>query len=88
MRKFCGLDVDTSQPRMNAQHGARFSSLLPRYVATWVRTCADYYAAAVLYEQLYRLSDSELHRRGLSREHLGREVCAACDHAPAQGEPL
>jgi hypothetical protein len=88
MRKFGGLAVDTSQPRMNAPHAARFSSLLRAHVATRVRTCADYYAAAALYEQLYRLSDAELHRRGLSREHLGREVCAACDRAPAHGETL
>jgi hypothetical protein len=87
MRKFSGLAVDTSQPRMNAPQVARSRSLFPRHVATWVRTCADYYAAAALYEQLSRLSDAELHRRGLSCEHLGREVCAACDRA-AHGESL
>jgi hypothetical protein len=33
-------------------------------VATWIETAAAYYAAAALYEQLSRLSDAELERRG------------------------
>jgi hypothetical protein len=77
MRKFGGLAGATSQPPTNAPHGARFSSLLGPHVAAWVQTCADYYAAAALYEQLYRRSDPELRQLGLSREHLGQELCAA-----------
>jgi hypothetical protein len=46
---------------------------------TWADTCADYYAAAAMYEQLSRLSDSELARRGLARATLARDVRAACD---------
>ena len=42
----------------------------------WIRTAADYYDAAAAYEDLARLSDGELERRGLSRETLAREVCA------------
>jgi hypothetical protein len=80
MRKFGGLAG-------NALHAARFSSLLGPHVTVWVQTCADYYAAAALYEQLYRRSDGELHRRGLSRELLGQELCAACDRA-AHGDSL
>ena len=48
-------------------------------IATWANTCADYYAAATMYEQLSALSDAELSRRGLSRATLARDVCAACD---------
>jgi hypothetical protein len=48
-------------------------------IATWTGTCADYYAAASLYEQLSALSDAELGRRGLSRATLAQEVCAGCD---------
>ena len=52
-------------------------------IAMWVRdyieTMAEYYAAAAIYEQLYRLSDAELHRRGLSRADLARDVVAARD---------
>jgi hypothetical protein len=43
----------------------------------WIETCADYYEAAARYDQLSRLSDAELHRRGLSRASLARQVCAA-----------
>ena len=80
MRKFGGRAG-------NALHAARFSSLLGPDVATWVHTCADYYAAAALYEQLYRRSDVELRRLGLSRERLGQELCAACDR-DAHGNSL
>lgn len=41
--------------------------------------CADSYAAAALYQGLSGLSDAELHRRGLSRETLARDVRLACD---------
>src|SRR5215510_7054891 len=50
-----------------------------RRIATWVDTCADYYAAAAMYEQLSALSDAELMRRGLSRATLSHDVLAACD---------
>ena len=40
----------------------------------WIRTAADYYDAAAAYEDLARLSDGELERRGLSRETLAREI--------------
>jgi len=48
-------------------------------IATWVYTCADYYAAAAMYEQPSALSDAELMRRDLSRATLARHVLAACD---------
>jgi hypothetical protein len=51
-----------------------------RAVADCVKVMADYYAAAVRYEQLLRLSNAELQRRGLSRATLARDVLAACDH--------
>jgi hypothetical protein len=52
---------------------------LAAYLATWCETCADYYEAAALYEQLSALSDAELQRRGLSRATLARHVSTACD---------
>jgi hypothetical protein len=49
----------------------------------WLRAAiaamADHYAAMAMYEQLSRLSDAELTRRGLSRESLARDIRAACD---------
>jgi hypothetical protein len=52
------------------------SSIVWRLMA-WVETCADYYAAAAVYEQLSGLSDAELARRGLSRATLAHDACIA-----------
>jgi hypothetical protein len=87
MRKFGDLALPQAS-HQRTPHVGRFSSLLRQHVATWVRTCADYYAAAAMHEQLSRLSDAELHRRGLSRERLGWEVCAACDHGNGEVDGL
>jgi hypothetical protein len=48
-------------------------------VRQWLRTCSRYYEAAAVYEDLARLSDAELARRGLSRGSLAREVCSLCE---------
>ena len=82
MRNFIELAGADSQ-RTNVNVLSIISSVrsLGKHVATWIRTCADYYAAAIMYEQLSGLSDAELHRRGLTRENLGRDVCAVCDRA-------
>lgn len=52
---------------------------LARLFVTWVDNCADYYAAAAIYEQLSRLSNAELHKRGLSRDTLARDVFQSRD---------
>jgi hypothetical protein len=52
---------------------------LARFFTTWASSCADYYAAAAMYDQLSRLSNAELHKRGLSRDMLARDVCQSCD---------
>ena len=54
---------------------------LGRRIATCARTCADYHAAAGVYEQLRGLSDAELQRRGFSRDTLAHDVCEMCDPA-------
>jgi hypothetical protein len=54
-------------------------SAFARCGADWSATAADYYTAAAVYEQLSRLCDAELQRRGLSRATLARDTCAACD---------
>jgi hypothetical protein len=66
--------LETPQPTLGARFGA-----FKTHVAAWIETCVAYYEAAALYEQLSGLSDAELHRRGLSRETLARDVCDACD---------
>ena len=57
--------------------------VLRAHVAAWVTTCADYYDAATLYDELSVLSDAELHRRGLSRATLASDVCKSCDGSGA-----
>lgn len=56
-------------------------SQLARRIAEAIDALADSYAAAALYEQLSRLSDAELGRRGLARDTLARDVRAACEPA-------
>ena len=56
---------------------------LAAYLAACGGTCADYYAAAALYEELAALSDAELRRRGLSRATLAQHVRSACDRSTA-----
>ena len=66
--------LDTSRLSLGTRFGA-----FKTYLAAWIETCAAYYEAAALYDQLSGLSDAELHRRGLSRETLARDVCDACE---------
>jgi hypothetical protein len=61
----------------------RVSSLGTR-IADWLATATDYYTAAAVYEQLSRLSDSELQRRRLSRATLAWGICQACDRATSE----
>ncbi len=53
------------------------------YAAVWINTCADYWAAAAMYEQLSGLSDDALQRRGLSRANLARDICASFEKSRA-----
>lgn len=52
---------------------ARISSIA-KAISDYIDMMADFYAAATLYDELSRLSDAELHRRGLSRDILARDV--------------
>ena len=54
---------------------------LGKHLTAWIDTCASYYAAATLYEELARLSDAELNRRGLTRATLARDIAQACDRS-------
>jgi len=47
---------------------------LCRGLGTWVKNCADRYAAAAVYEELSRLSDAELRHRSLTRDILARDL--------------
>jgi hypothetical protein len=66
------------------QHGFSVTGLIRPIVdhaSAWISTCADYMAAAATYEQLSRLSDTDLHRHGLSRANLAREICESFESA-------
>jgi hypothetical protein len=66
---------------------ARLSSLWRR-IRGIVDTMADHYVASAMYEALSRLSDEELHRRGLSRVDLARDVRAVCRRDRCQDQVL
>src|SRR5262245_21677161 len=74
-----------------SQSGSRTKPLAGRllsmieWIGDYIETTANCYAAASMYEQLSRLSDAELQRRGLSREGLGRDVIAAMSGAKRAG---
>ena len=67
----------------NKPAGSLFDCIrsIGRRLVTWADTCADYYAAVAMYEQLSALSDAELMRRGLSRATLAHDVGAACERS-------
>ena len=71
--------VDGVSPGTTA--ASLFSSIksLAHRVKLWAKICADYYAAAAMYEQLSKLSNAEFHRRGLLRDTLARSACQSCD---------
>ena len=72
-------DVDAVSPSETAASLSSSIKSLARFFITWVKSCADYYAAASMNDQLSKLSNAELHRRGLSRDTLIREVFRSCD---------
>ena len=52
---------------------------LADFFVAWMESCADYWAAAALYDALRKLPDSELQKRGLSRDTLARDVFHSCN---------
>jgi len=56
---------------------------IARLIGDCIKVMAEHYTAAAKYEELSRLSDAELKRRGLSRENLARAVRDACDRSSA-----
>jgi hypothetical protein len=71
-----GAVSDLDEAKAGIGHAAKS---LAAKVTAWIDTCADYYAAAAIYEQLSRLSNSELSRRGLSRATLASDIARMCD---------
>lgn len=61
-------------PDARAPSRPSWSRVLRVRLASWVKTCTDHYAAAAAYDDLSRLSDTQLEHRGLSRDILARDV--------------
>lgn len=57
-----------------ANSSLRLLQALSERVAAIAAACRDGYEASAAYEQLYRLSDGELDRRGLSRDTLNKHI--------------
>jgi hypothetical protein len=53
---------------------SRHAKAAAAWVSAWAAARADSLAAATVYEELSRLSDAELGRRGLSRDTLSRNI--------------
>jgi hypothetical protein len=79
--QFSSAENALAAPRGGLQLAARLSSMV-KSIGDYINMMVDFYAAAAIYEQLNRLSDAELYRRGLSRDTLARDVGARCDGRP------
>jgi hypothetical protein len=71
------LPAEAARPKASPLLRPAFRSLA-QWAAGWITTAVAYHEAAAMYEQLSKLSDAELRRRGLSRATLARDVCDAC----------
>ena len=63
----------TAEKRIGVGFRRYVQAILVR-ASAWATAHAEARAAATIYENLSRLSDAELHRRGLSRSTLSRDV--------------
>jgi hypothetical protein len=66
-----GIAAELSAPRLPIR---RYATTIVGRVTTWATARANAIAAAAVYEHLSKLSDAELHRRGLSRSTLAGDV--------------
>jgi hypothetical protein len=66
-----------TSPVSPADQSARMSGWSA--LTAWIRACGNAYVASAIYEDLSRLSDAELKRRGLSRENLARDAFKSCE---------
>ena len=62
-----------STPRRAARSRGRLSNLVEGVRIT-LEACEDAFAAVSMYQELSALSDAELERRGVPRQHLFRLV--------------
>jgi hypothetical protein len=75
------MTIIGAAPPTGLSLAGRISSIA-RGIADCIKVMTDHYTAAARYEQLSRLSDAELQRRGLSRATLARSILAASSSRP------
>jgi hypothetical protein len=76
-----GLSVGTGRRAASSRSFGRLLRSIRERISMWATTGADYFAAAGAYEELSRLSDQELQRRGLNRATIARELCRVHDRS-------
>lgn len=71
--------------RLASRHRTPFQLLgaAAVWLSQWLRSMADHYAAAMLYDRLSRLSDAQLDRRGLNRSRLAHDLIRMREAATA-----
>ena len=60
--------------RSTPSSGVSWLASMRASFAALIKSCADHYAAAAAYDDLSRLSDTQLKHRGLSRDRLARDL--------------
>ena len=75
------LAADAATARALAPAVSNWLKSMGQRIGAMAATCADYWSAAAVYDELRGLSDTELRRRGLSRDTLARDICNACDRS-------
>jgi hypothetical protein len=76
MRTTMGSEKRTlaPRPRCASEPAVQSFGLFLAWIDAWFTTCRAYYRAAIAYEELYRLSDTELRQRGTTRQTLARDI--------------
>src|SRR5262245_39453699 len=72
------LDCWAGDARDGRQNVGAWLKSTTKVIGAWIDACADAWAAAALYDELRKLSDSELRRRGLSRASFAQDVTDSC----------
>ena len=75
------LPAEAARPDASPLKLSDLSASLRARLTDWIATAADYYTAEAVYEQLSRLSDVELQRRGHPRATLAWDIAQARDRA-------
>jgi hypothetical protein len=63
-------------PKRDGVSLRRLIEALPARISAWATARAHRIGAELIWRELSKLSDAELHERGLTRATLARDVCA------------